>query len=59
MHDSFVVIQGEQKRTVHQYHFTAWPDHDVPKFATGLLGFIGRVNRDHAQDRGPIAVHCR
>jgi protein tyrosine phosphatase len=52
------VILEEKKRTVYQYHFTAWPDHDVPKFATALLGFIGRVNRDHARDRGPIVVHC-
>ena len=42
-----------------QYHFTAWPDHDVPKFATGLLGFIERVNSDHGEKKEPIAVHCR
>ena len=41
-----------------QYHFTAWPHHGVPD-AADLLGFIEKVKRDHAQERGPIALHCR
>ena len=41
------------------YHFTTWPDHGVPKFATGLLTFIKRVNRELPKDSGPIVVHCR
>ena len=41
------------------YHFTTWPDHGVPKFATGLLAFIKRVNRELPKDSGPIVVHCR
>jgi netrin-G3 ligand len=55
---TLAVALGEQKRTVCQYHFTVWPDHDVPTFATGLLDFIERVNRDHPQGRGPTAIHC-
>jgi protein tyrosine phosphatase len=56
---TLTIIHKEELRSVRQYHFTAWPDHDVPKFATGLLSFIRRVNRDHGQKKGPIAVHCR
>uniref|UniRef100_A0A493ST33 protein-tyrosine-phosphatase n=1 Tax=Anas platyrhynchos platyrhynchos TaxID=8840 RepID=A0A493ST33_ANAPP len=31
-------------REIRQFHFTSWPDHGVPCYATGLLG--------------PIVVHC-
>ena len=46
-------------RNVKLYHFTAWPDHGVPKFATGLLGFMKRVNRELLENAGPMVVHCR
>ena len=52
-------IQNAEIRRVKQYHFTSWPDHGVPKFATGLLGFIRRINREHPQNKGPMMVHCR
>ena len=42
-----------------QYHFTSWPDHGVPKFATSLIAFIRRVQRGHNKDDGyPLLVHC-
>ena len=42
-----------------QYHFTAWPDHGVPKFATSLITFIRRVQRGHNKNDGfPLLVHC-
>ena len=44
---------------VSQYHFTSWPDHGVPKFATTLLSFIRRVQKEHQKDLGvPLLVHC-
>ena len=42
-----------------QYHYTAWPDHGVPKFATPLLSFIRRINREYPKNRGSMVVHCR
>ncbi|XP_016338044.1 receptor-type tyrosine-protein phosphatase T-like isoform X3 [Sinocyclocheilus anshuiensis] len=45
-------------REIRQFHFTSWPDHGVPCYATGLLGFIRQVKFLNAPDAGPIAVHC-
>ena len=41
------------------YHFTAWPDHGVPQFATSLISFIGRIQKKHKKDaKIPLLVHC-
>uniref|UniRef100_A0A8C6PP65 protein-tyrosine-phosphatase n=1 Tax=Nothobranchius furzeri TaxID=105023 RepID=A0A8C6PP65_NOTFU len=45
-------------RELRQFHFTSWPDHGVPCYATGLLGFIRQVKFLNPPDAGPIAVHC-
>ena len=42
-----------------QYHFTAWPDHGVPDYATPILAFHRRVRAQHHPSRGPMVVHCR
>ena len=47
-------------RLVHQFHFTAWPDHGTPKYPTGLLEFRKKVNQVHQQNNNqPMLVHCR
>uniref|UniRef100_A0AAQ4R9M2 protein-tyrosine-phosphatase n=1 Tax=Gasterosteus aculeatus aculeatus TaxID=481459 RepID=A0AAQ4R9M2_GASAC len=45
-------------RELRQFHFTSWPDHGVPCYATGLLGFIRQVKFLNAPDAGPIVAHC-
>ena len=42
-----------------QYHFTAWPDHGVPDYATPILAFHRRVEAQHHPSKGPMLVHCR
>ena len=45
---------------VKHFHFTVWPDHGVPKYATAILGFHKRVCKNHKRKRGsPLLVHCR
>ena len=44
---------------VSQYHFTAWPDHGVPDYATAMLAFHRRVRSNHHSSIGPMMVHCR
>ena len=44
---------------VKQYHYTSWPDHGVPDYATSVLTFHRRVIAQHKASRGPILVHCR
>ncbi|MEE6527129.1 hypothetical protein FKM82_028253, partial [Ascaphus truei] len=45
-------------REIRQFHFTSWPDHGVPCYATGLLGFVRQVKFLNPTDTGPITVHC-
>ena len=45
--------------SVTQFHFTAWPDHGVPDYATSLLAFHRKVKRHHKPSKGLIIVHCR
>ncbi|XP_057193367.1 receptor-type tyrosine-protein phosphatase T isoform X16 [Triplophysa rosa] len=47
-----------EMREIRQFHFTSWPDHGVPCYATGLLGFIRQVKFLNPPDAGPIVVHC-
>ena len=42
-----------------QFHFTAWPDHGVPDYATSILMFHSKVISAHKSSDGPILVHCR
>uniref|UniRef100_A0A665TBZ0 protein-tyrosine-phosphatase n=1 Tax=Echeneis naucrates TaxID=173247 RepID=A0A665TBZ0_ECHNA len=44
-------------RELRQFHFTSWPDHGVPCYATGLLGFIRQVKFLNPPDAGPIVAH--
>ncbi|XP_052092481.1 receptor-type tyrosine-protein phosphatase mu-like isoform X2 [Mytilus californianus] len=44
-------------RTVHQFHFTQWPDHDVPD-KTHLVNFYRKVKSRPTNGSGPMVVHC-
>lgn len=41
-----------------QFHFTSWPDHGVPQYATAMLAMIRRVRRQYSPETGPMVVHC-
>ena len=49
--------EGAMKVT--HFHFTAWPDHGVPDYATPILAFHRRVKNEHKPSKGPMVVHCR
>ena len=42
-----------------QYHFTSWPDHGVPEYATSILQFHRRIKNEYKPTKGPMLVHCR
>jgi protein tyrosine phosphatase len=46
-------------RTVTQFHYTAWPDKDVPRSTTSLLHFWYRVRKHDEEKERPWLVHCR
>ncbi|KAL3868071.1 hypothetical protein ACJMK2_040908 [Sinanodonta woodiana] len=43
-----------------QFHFTAWPDRGVPRFASSLVHFRQKICAAHTkqQAEGPIVIHC-
>ncbi|CAI8052191.1 Receptor-type tyrosine-protein phosphatase S [Geodia barretti] len=49
---------SEPALSVTQFHFTAWPDHGVPDYATSLLAFHKKVKKHHKRGMGPMIVHC-
>ncbi|KAL5486467.1 hypothetical protein EMCRGX_G018950 [Ephydatia muelleri] len=53
-----VTLSRSAVRKVTQFHFTAWPDHGVPEYATSLLAFHRKVKSQHDGSKGPILVHC-
>ena len=49
-------LQSE-KRTITQFHYTAWPDHGTPE-ELGLVQFHKAVTKKY-QSGGLMLVHCR
>jgi len=55
------VGSNKDVREVVQFHFTSWPDHGVPQYATAMLAMIRRVRHHYDNGRGgegPMLVHC-
>ncbi|KFQ28072.1 Tyrosine-protein phosphatase non-receptor type 22 [Merops nubicus] len=52
------VILNEEIRTVHQFHYTNWPDHDVPSSIDPILELVAEVRRYQPDDSVPLCVHC-
>ena len=53
------MFQGEEEKIVRQFHFTSWPDHGVPPYATALLAFHRKVRSYDDPTSGPTIIHCR
>ena len=52
------VTNGYMSSRIKHFHFTAWPDHDVPKQFNELLLFVRKVQKGLIKTRAPILVHC-
>jgi len=56
----FVLIKGEERREIKQFHFTVWPDNGVPSPLDPLVRFVRQVR--HEMNRfptmGPTIIHC-
>ena len=52
------VTNGLITREVRQFHFTAWPDHDVPTVFKETLQFVNIVKQTILNLENPIIVHC-
>jgi len=58
LYESFAAAFQQLWKVTH-FHFTAWPDHGVPDYATPILAFHRRVRKEHKPSKGPMVVHCR
>ncbi|XP_061181081.1 receptor-type tyrosine-protein phosphatase mu-like [Saccostrea echinata] len=54
----FIVQQKDERRKVIQFHFTGWPDCEVPSNVNALLCFRNLVKKGRPNSDGPIIVHC-
>ena len=54
-----LIGSSERALKVSQFHFTAWPDHGVPDYATPILAFHRKIKQHHRPSKGPMLVHCR
>lgn len=52
--------QGDYKKKVRHFAYSAWPDMGCPETPTALLSFVKQVRQAVPADmNGPITVHCR
>ncbi|XP_077363958.1 tyrosine-protein phosphatase non-receptor type 2 [Festucalex cinctus] len=49
-----------EKREIHHFHYTTWPDFGVPESPASFLNFLLKVRESGAlgADHGPAVVHC-
>ncbi|KAL1247802.1 hypothetical protein QQF64_023178 [Cirrhinus molitorella] len=53
-------VKTTETRFIRQFHFTAWPDHGVPKTTEVLIDFrhLVRKHMDQYSRHSPTVVHC-
>jgi protein tyrosine phosphatase len=60
---TFTLNQGDQKREVSQFHYTAWPDHGVPgktvrDGAVSVVNFTREFRKALSSNQGTGLIHC-
>lgn len=59
--NTFVYFQSNESREVLQFHYTHWPDFDLPKTSDSFLDFLFAVRQSQSLDlslHGPAVIHC-
>ncbi|XP_065066990.1 uncharacterized protein LOC135692673 [Rhopilema esculentum] len=51
-------VFGNEEHRLWQLHYTAWPDHGVPKTTQNLIHIIELVREIHPWDSPPVLLHC-
>lgn len=57
----YCFLQSQQSREVLQFHYTHWPDFDLPKTSDSFLDFLFAVRESGSLDisrNGPAVIHC-
>ncbi|XP_076596110.1 tyrosine-protein phosphatase non-receptor type 18 isoform X1 [Chaetodon auriga] len=55
---TLTVTYQQDSRSLVQYQFLSWPDHDVPYEAAGVLDLLERVRNSQATHTSPLLIHC-
>ncbi|XP_041801637.1 tyrosine-protein phosphatase non-receptor type 18 [Chelmon rostratus] len=55
---SLTVRYQQGSRSLVQYQFLSWPDHDVPYEAAGVLDLLERVRTSQGTHTSPLLIHC-
>ncbi|XP_051282563.1 tyrosine-protein phosphatase non-receptor type 18 isoform X2 [Dicentrarchus labrax] len=55
---NLTVSYQQDSRSLIQYQFLSWPDHDVPYEAAGVLDLLERVRHSQGTHTSPVLVHC-
>uniref|UniRef100_A0A4W6FTZ4 protein-tyrosine-phosphatase n=1 Tax=Lates calcarifer TaxID=8187 RepID=A0A4W6FTZ4_LATCA len=48
----------QDTRSLTQYQFLSWPDHDVPYEAAGVLDLLERARSSQGTHTSPLLIHC-
>ncbi|KAK2159497.1 hypothetical protein NP493_1713g00001 [Ridgeia piscesae] len=54
----FMLVKGNQGRTMTHFQYLAWPDLGVPKNTMSLVAFVRLVRRSLDVQKAPLVVHC-
>ncbi|XP_006895763.1 PREDICTED: tyrosine-protein phosphatase non-receptor type 22 [Elephantulus edwardii] len=49
---------NSETRTIHQFHYRNWPDHDVPSSIDPILELIWDVRCYQEDNSVPLCIHC-
>ena len=52
------IKKGRSNFQINHYHFTAWPDHDVPSVFEEFLSFVRKTHESLKLTQSSILVHC-
>ncbi|XP_023286880.1 tyrosine-protein phosphatase non-receptor type 18-like [Seriola lalandi dorsalis] len=55
---TLTVTYQQDSRSVIQYQFLSWPDHDVPYESAGIVDLLEGVRNSQRTHTSPLLVHC-
>nr|XP_046251605.1 tyrosine-protein phosphatase non-receptor type 18 isoform X3 [Scatophagus argus] len=55
---TLTVTYQQGSRSLTQYQFLSWPDHDVPSEAAGVLDLLERARNSQGTHTSPLLIHC-
>ncbi|XP_030589781.1 tyrosine-protein phosphatase non-receptor type 18 [Archocentrus centrarchus] len=55
---TLTVTFQQASRSVIQYQFLSWPDHDVPYETAGVLDLLERARSSRGASISPLLIHC-